>query len=254
MADSGLGMQTPYAPRLVVGAWVLAGWVGVGYGVFLTVTALSSAPGAELTGRFAAQPVVKAAMTLLLAVAAAAHPIVSERRWLMPALVFSAAGDWLLAIPWWTVSFVLGLASFLLAHLCFLGALIPLAARSRPRLVAVAVTWLACGALLAWFWPEVSRQRLTVPVTAYLLVLAAMVCAALLARLPTLWTAVGAVCFAVSDAMIGIGRFVLGNEALAVPVWWAYAAAQILITAGLFFGRAHDESAGSSAASATPGE
>jgi uncharacterized membrane protein YhhN len=45
------------------------------------------------------------------------------------------------------------------------------------------------------------------------------------------------VCFAVSDAMIGIGRFILGNEALAVPIWWAYAAAQILITAGFFFGR-----------------
>ena len=43
-------------------------------------------------------------------------------------------------------------------------------------------------------------------------VLAAMVCAALLARLPTPWTAVGAVCFAVSDAMIGIGEFVLGDR------------------------------------------
>ncbi|MBV9720508.1 MAG: lysoplasmalogenase, partial [Mycobacterium sp.] len=32
---------------------------------------------------------------------------------------------------------------------------------------------------------------------------------------------------------------------LAVPIWWAYAAAQILITAGFFFGRV-------SAASATP--
>jgi uncharacterized membrane protein YhhN len=70
-----------------------------------------------------------------------------------------------------------------------------------------------------------------------MIALGAMVCAALLAQLPTIWTAVGAMCFAVSDAMIGIGRFVLGNEALAVPIWWAYAAAQILITAGFFFGR-----------------
>jgi len=45
------------------------------------------------------------------------------------------------------------------------------------------------------------------------------------------------VSFAVSDSMIAIGRFVLGSEALAVPIWWAYAAAQLLITAGLFFGR-----------------
>ena len=45
--------------------------------------------------------------------------------------------------------------------------------------------------------------------TLYIAVLGAMVCAALMARLPTPWTALGAVCFAVSDAMIGIGKFVL---------------------------------------------
>ncbi|HME75585.1 MAG TPA: lysoplasmalogenase [Mycobacterium sp.] len=243
-------METPYAPRIVVGAWVAAGWAGVAYGVFLTVTALRSPPGAELTGQWAIQPAFKASMALLLAFAAAAHPIVRERRWLMPALVFSAAGDALLAIPSWTPSFVLGLGAFLLAHLCFLGALVPLArtsARSRPRLVAVAAICLACTALLVWFWPNLGHDGLTIPVTLYMVVLGAMVCAALLARLPTIWTAVGAVCFAGSDAMIGIGRFVLGSEVLAVPIWWAYAAAQILITAGFFFGRV-------SANSATPGE
>jgi uncharacterized membrane protein YhhN len=67
-----------------------------------------------------------------------------------------------------------------------------------------------------------------------------------LARLPTPWTALGAVCFAVSDAMIGISRFVLGSEALAVLIWWAYATSLLLITAGLFFGRASVPSATSS--------
>ncbi|MEZ0365679.1 lysoplasmalogenase [Mycobacterium sp. pUA109] len=230
-------MQTPYAPRLVTGAWMVAGWAGAGYGIFLTVTAVRSLPGADLTGQWSLQPLVKASMALLLAVAAAAHPLVRERRWLMPALGFSAVGDWLLAIPWWPMSFVAGLGAFLFAHLCYLGALVPLAAPTRRRLVAVAVTVAACVALLVWFWPGLTREGLTLPVIAYIAVLGAMVCAALLARLPTVWTAVGAVCFAVSDAMIGIGRFVLGNEALAAPIWWAYAAAQILITAGFFFGR-----------------
>ena len=104
-----------------------AGWAGIAYGVFLTAAALGSPPGADLTGQWTAQPAFKASMALLLALAAAAHPIVRERRWLMLALVFSAIGDTLLAIPWWTPSFVLGLAAFLLAHLCFLGALLPLA-------------------------------------------------------------------------------------------------------------------------------
>jgi uncharacterized membrane protein YhhN len=228
-------MGTPYGPRLVTGAWVAAGWAGVGYGLFLTVTALRLPPGAELTGQWVGQPAFKASMALLLAVAAAAHPIVRERRWLMPALVLSAAGDFLLAIPWWTPSFVVGLGAFLIAHLCYVAALVQLARPSRWRLVAVGLTIVACAALLVWFWPHLGAD--TIAVTGYIGVLGAMVSAALLARLPTPWTALGAVCFAVSDGMIGIGRFVLESEALAVPIWWAYAAAQILITAGFFFGR-----------------
>jgi uncharacterized membrane protein YhhN len=237
---SKLGMEVPYASRLVVGCWVVAGWAGLGYGVYLTVIALRSPPGIELTGHWILQPPFKASMALLLTAAAVAHPRVRERRWLMPALLLSATGDWLLAIPWWTLSFVLGLGAFLLAHLCFLGALLPLAsqqAASRPRIAAVVLMCLAAVSLLIWFWPHLGRDKLTIPVTAYMIVLTAMVCTALLAALPTIWTAVGAVCFAASDSMIAIGRFILGNEALAVPIWWSYAAAQILITAGFFFGR-----------------
>ena len=192
-------------------------------------------------------------MAVLQAGAALTHPIARERRWLIPALVFSAAGDFLQAMPWWEPSFVLGLAAFLLAHLCFLAALLPLATRSAPRLAAAAAICAACFALLVWFWPRLIADGMALPVTVYIAVLGAMVCAALLARLPTPWTALGAVCFAVSDAMIGIGRFVLGaagpatsglrSEALAVPIWWAYATALLLITAGFFFGRASDPSA-----------
>lgn len=179
-------------------------------------------------------------MAVLLAVAATAHPVVREARWLVPALVFSAIGDWLLAIPWWEPSFVAGLAAFLVAHLCFLGALLPLAVVTRGRLIAAGLVGVSCLVLLAWFWPGMAAEGMTVPVTVYVAVLGAMVCAALLAKLPTRWTAIGAVCFAVSDGMIGASQFVLGNELLAVPIWWAYGAAQLLITAGFFFGRTPD--------------
>jgi uncharacterized membrane protein YhhN len=103
--------------------------------------------------------------------------------------------------------------------------------------VGVGVICLLCVALLAWFWPHLGHDKLTALVTVYIAVLCAMVCAALLARLPTRWTALGAVCFAVSDAMIGIDRFILQSDVLAVPIWWAYAMSQVLITAGFFFGR-----------------
>ncbi len=236
-------MESPYANRRTRLLWVAAAVVGACYGVFLIITALRQPAGAELTGQFALQPAVKAATAVLLAVAALTHPIARERRWLLLALVFSAAGDFLLAMPWWAPSFVLGLGAFLVAHLCFLAALLPLIAPSRPRLGAAAVTIVACIALLVWFWPRLIAEGMAVPVTLYIAVLGAMVCAALLARLPTPWTALGAVCFAVSDAMIGIGKFVLGSEALAVPIWWAYATSLLLITAGFFFARSSVPSA-----------
>jgi uncharacterized membrane protein YhhN len=225
---------------------VTAAAVGACYGTFLIVTALRLPSGAALTGQFALQPVVKAATAVLLAVAALMHPIARERRWLVAALLFSAAGDFLLAMPWWEPSFVLGLGAFLVAHVCFLAALLPLAARSGPRLAAAAITVAACVALLVWFWPRLIAEGMAVPVTLYIAVLGAMVCSALMARLPTPWTALGAECFAVSDGMIGISKFVLAptrTEALAVPIWWAYATSLLLITAGFFFGRAAAPSA-----------
>jgi uncharacterized membrane protein YhhN len=212
--------------------------VAVGYGIFLLITALRLPDNAELTGLFPGQPAVKALMAVLLAVGAMWHPIRRERRWLIAALLFSAGGDFFLAMPWWQPSFVLGLGSFLVAHLCYLGALLPLRGPSRPRLVASAVVIVACVGLLVWFWPRLVADGLTIPVLVYMAVLAAMVCSALLARLPTPWTALGAVSFAISDGMIGIGRFVLDSHALEVPIWWVYATSQVLITAGFFFGRA----------------
>ena len=215
--------------------------MAVCYGTFLIVTALRLPADSELTGRFPGQPAVKALMAVLLAVAALLHPIARERRWLVAALLFSAGGDFLLAMPWWKPSFVLGLGSFLVAHLCYLGALLPLRGRSRPRAIAAAVMVAACVGLLIWFWPKLVVAGLTVPVTIYIAVLGGMVCVALLAELPTPWTALGAVCFAISDGMIGIGRFVLQSHALEVPIWWVYATSQVLITAGFFFGRAPND-------------
>ncbi|ATA28288.1 YhhN family membrane protein [Mycobacterium lepraemurium] len=250
-------MEVPYAPRLVAGAWVVAGWVALAHGIYLTVLALRSPPGVELTGYWVLQPAFKASMALLLTLAAARHGQVRERRWLMPALLLSAVGDWALALPWWTLSFLVGLAAFLFVHMCFIGVLllVPLPSRasgpdrsSTPRIAAAVLMCLASIGLLVWFWPRLGPDKLTLPVTLYIVVLTAMVCAALLAKLPTSWTAVVAVCFAESVSMIAIGRFILGNEALAVPIWWSYAAAQILITAGFFFGR---EAAGNAAGEAT---
>jgi len=63
------------------------------------------------------------------------------------------------------------------------------------------------------------------------------------------WTAIEEIYRSGRAGMIGISKFVLGNETLAVAIWWAYAASLLLITAGFFAGRTVSTV---SAASATP--
>ena len=236
--ESAMSTRYAAAPRAVRAWWAAGAAAAVGYGLVLAVIALRLSAGADLTGRFTGQPVAKASMAVLLALAASFHPIVRERRWLLGALLWSAAGDFLLAIPWWKPAFVCGLGSFLVAHLCFLGALLPLRGNTgRGRLALIAVVVLGFAGMLVRFWPRLVAEGLTVPVAVYMTVLGAMVCAALVARLPTVWTALGALLFAVSDGMIGVGRFVLQSQALELPIWWVYAASMVLITAGFFFGR-----------------
>lgn len=226
------------APRRVTIWWSAAVIAAIGYGIFLAVTALRVRTGADLTGQFGAQPGVKSLMALLLAVAALSHPVARERRWLLGATLFSAAGDFLLALPELRPAFVCGLASFLVAHLCFIGALLPLRGHvGAVRRLAVVLIAVGFVVMLIWYWPALTAEGMTVPVIVYMTVLGLMVTTALLAQLPTIWTAVGALLFAVSDGMIGIGRFVLRSQALELPIWWVYAASMLLITAGFFFGR-----------------
>jgi uncharacterized membrane protein YhhN len=213
--------------------WWLAGTLaGVVYGALLVQVAMELPDGAPLTGQIALQPAWKIAMALMLARAAWFHRPLKERRWLVIALVCSAIGDLLLAVPALRSSFVGGLGAFLLAHLAYLRVLVPLAGDWRAhRLVACGAMIGVAGTMLGRFWPNLGT--LAGPVTVYVIVLAAMVCAALVAKLPTPFTALGALCFAASDMMIGIARFLVPFDSFQLGIWWTYAAAQVLIVAGI---------------------
>ncbi|NOV25707.1 lysoplasmalogenase [Cupriavidus necator] len=231
---SWLAMMMPARVR----EWWLAGTMaGLLYGALLVQVALDLPEGAPLTGHIAMQPVWKTAMALLLARAAWFHRVPGERRWLVTALLCSALGDFLLALPALSFSFMGGLGAFLLAHLAYLRLLVPLAGDTRPhRLIACGAMLGVAGTMLGRFWPNLGT--LTVPVALYVGVLAAMVCGALVARLPTPLAALGALCFAASDMMIGIARFLVPFESFQLGIWWTYAAAQVLLVAGLVSGRA----------------
>ncbi|AXW63313.1 hypothetical protein CJO94_00400 [Ralstonia solanacearum] len=224
-------------PARVRAWWVAAAVAGVTYGGMLTMVAVDVGPGTPLAGRIVAQPLWKMLMALLLARAASRHEMRRECRWLVGALLFSALGDLLLALPGLRISFVAGLASFLFSHLCYLRVLVSLRGACSPlRLIGVgAVLGVAIG-MLKWYWPGLGDLR--GPVIAYVIVLSAMVCAALLARLPGPLTAWGATAFAASDAMVGISVFVFPFNDHELAIWWSYAAAQLLITAGLLTRRA----------------
>ncbi|EON19295.1 hypothetical protein C265_12131 [Cupriavidus sp. GA3-3] len=217
--------------------WWLAGTLaGIIYGALLVQVAIELPEGAPLTGHIAMQPAWKTAMALLLARAAWFHRPLVERRWLVTALLFSALGDLLLALPTLTFSFMGGLGAFLLAHLAYLRVLVPLAGDTRPhRLIACGAMLGVAGTMLGRFWPNMGP--LTVPVAVYVGVLAAMACSALVARLPTPLAALGALCFAASDMMIGIARFLVPFESFQLGIWWTYAAAQVLLVAGIVAGR-----------------
>jgi len=226
---SWIAMRMP--PR--VREWWIAGVLaGVTYGVMLIQVSLDVPPGTPLTGQIAYQPLWKTAMAIMLARAAWFHRPFSERRWLVTALVFSGIGDLLLALPGLKISFIGGLAAFLLAHLAYLRLFVPLFGDLRPhRLIGCGLVIGAAGALLGRFWPNLGEMMW--PVTAYICVLAAMACAALLAAVPTPLTALGALFFVSSDAMIGMARFLSPFDTYQLGIWWTYAIAQVLIVAGV---------------------
>lgn len=147
------------------------------------------------------------ATLLILALALSRTPAgPSYYQWAVAAgLLFSTAGDVFLMLP--RDRFVAGLASFLVAHLCYIGAFsvgVPFGAAPLLWLPFV----LAGTAVLASIWPGL-KPALRAPVTVYVLVIVAMA-----GQAAGRWHAIG------SDialaAAIGAGFFVLSDSVLAL--------------------------------------
>lgn len=171
------------------------------------------------------------ATLLILALALSLSPARSEYQWAVATgLLFSTAGDVFLMLP--RDRFVAGLASFLVAHLCYVWAFsigVPFA--DKPLL------WLpyfaAGGIVVALVWPGL-KPALRGPVAAYVVVIAAMAGQATerwsdLGGGFALAAAMGAGLFVVSDAVLAIDRFrwkFHAARALTLATYWS---AQLLI-------------------------
>jgi uncharacterized membrane protein YhhN len=165
---------------------------------------------------------------ILTAVAFANDAPDRQRWWTVAALVFSLAGDVWLMLP--RDLFVPGLASFLVAHVCYAIAFTPWPHSAIPFVVAILV-----GAASTSLFLRVRRgifargqRELVVPVAIYVLAISVMVVAAISTLDSDGWrtcaavsAAVGAGLFYASDTLIGFSRFV--RE-------WTWAPLAIIVT------------------------
>ena len=144
-------------------------------------------------------------------------------------LVFSLAGDIFLMLP--GDRFVQGLASFLLAHLCYIAAFASSAGvRVTPRLLAPYMLYDV--GLMVLLWPHLGP--LAMPVAVYGVVLVAMAWQAaerwaVLRSGPALGAALGGVLFVLSDSIIAVNRFVAPFRASRLVIMTTYIAAQWFI-------------------------
>jgi len=179
---------------------------------------------------------VKVLMCALLMLATLSHQPPRERLWLGAALLASAAGDALLALPERSFSFIGGLGAFLLAHLAYCILFAPFAKNAKgalgwPRVTLLVALWLAALAMYRVFLPNL--HTLAVPVAVYMLALCTMASLAVLARLPSWRVGLGGLAFVASDAMIGIDHFLFPFDGSAYAIWFTYAVAQLLIVSGI---------------------
>jgi uncharacterized membrane protein YhhN len=173
---------------------------------------------------------VKMLPILLLAVASSRMASGAWRNGMVIALLFSALGDWLLGMNGVMGDlFVAGLGSFLIAQLCYA----QLFWRHRSpddRRRWLAAAYLPVAALLAWIvLPAAGEMR--IPVLVYMLAITAMVTGAALAARPLLLFA-GALCFAFSDGVIAINKFVTEVPHAGLLIMLSYYLAQWLLWSG----------------------
>jgi uncharacterized membrane protein YhhN len=154
--------------------------------------------------------------------------------WLLAALVLSLAGDVALLSDS-EGRFVLGLGSFLLAHVAFVVAFVH-AGMPRGDFALVGLALVAGLALVVArrVVPAAAREGgrpLAGAVTAYVAVIGAMVVAAWATGRPLV--ALGASVFMVSDAVLALDRFVRPRRFGSLAVMVTYHLGQVLIVVGL---------------------
>ena len=172
------------------------------------------------------------AMVALVGVALSLHAEVPGRRpWIVAALLLSLVGDVFLMVP--RDLFVPGLGSFLLGHLAYIVAFRVDGGSAGALAVSVVIVAVAAVVVGRKVIAGVrsSEPAVTVPVVAYIAVIAAMVACALATG--NVLFGVGAVLFMVSDSLIAWNRFVRSLSWAPLAIIVTYHVAQALLVTGM---------------------
>ncbi len=204
------------------------------YAFVLAAAAAAAVYGLGMTGAppSALRSVLK---TVPLAAGAAAAWLAGAPGALVLGLGLSAAGDLALSRPG-EGALKAGLGAFLAAHLAYIALFAGMAEAPLAGL-----RWIACGALVAYsgafYWTIQPRLGgLSIPVAAYVAVIAVMGAASLFLDRPLVW--IGAALFVASDSLLALELFVWSARRRwsGQAVWWSYVAAQACIAGGVMAG------------------
>jgi uncharacterized membrane protein YhhN len=153
------------------------------------------------------------------------------RTWFVVALLASLAGDVLLMLP--VDLFVPGLIAFLIAHVAYAGGFVAGGLHVASTFLGLVLAALGAVTVGRRLLASVAERdpAMSVPVTAYMAVISAMLICAVGSGL---WrAAVGAALFYVSDALIGWNRFVRPAPGGDTAVMVTYHLGQILLVLSL---------------------
>jgi uncharacterized membrane protein YhhN len=183
----------------------------------------------------------KTLLSLLFVTAAALQPSSASpyQTTMLAGFALCLGGDVLLAIPG-ERTFLAGLVSFLLGHICYLVAFFGLGTPGLLAICGLVVVVAIAVAIFRWLAPHLGDM--SKPVVAYMLVISVMVFGALSvmgdSSLPAtgrVFILVGAIAFFVSDIFVAKDRFVDGkysNRLIGLPLYYI---AQFLLAFSIGF-------------------
>ena len=147
--------------------------------------------------------------------------------WLLVGLGLCLVGDVLLGIPG-RKTFLAGLVAFLLGHVAYVIAFVSVGGLGMPLYLGGAVSLVASTLVFLWLSPKLGKMK--GPVTAYVVVITAMVWGALgvmsqdsLPLVGRSLVLLGAVLFYISDVFVAINRFVekrFRNRLIGLPLYY----------------------------------